>query len=173
MYLTGVHLIYESSLRAGPGWRESLYRHQGCFKASYCGRLGRQAAGHPWSALRVVKSCRKDCPTAEVLPKPKQQLCIQNGTRGHYLNYLKRWVRRGKKRRQSDWPANQMDRKVMDRQVIDRQVEDRQTGRNKADERWYPSRPCSVLNSGLWDTTTMTETHMRPHRNLCVTTPKT
>ena len=34
-------------------------------------------------------------------------------------------------------------------QVIDRQVEDRQTGRNKADERWYPSRPCSVLNSGL------------------------
>ena len=33
--------------------------------------------------------------------------------------------------------------------VIDRQIEDRQTGRNKADERWYPSRPCSVLNSGL------------------------
>jgi hypothetical protein len=28
--------------------------------------------------------------------------------------------------RQSDWLANQMDRKVMDRQVIDRQVEDRQ-----------------------------------------------
>src|SRR5579859_8158797 len=28
-------------------------------KASDCGRLGRQAAGHPWSALRVVKSCRK------------------------------------------------------------------------------------------------------------------
>jgi hypothetical protein len=37
----------------------------------------------------------------------------------------------------------------MDRQVIDRQTEDRQTGRNKADERWYPSRPCSVLSSGL------------------------
>jgi hypothetical protein len=34
-------------------------------------------------------------------------------------------------------------------QVIDRQVEDRQTGRNRADERWYPGRPCSVLNSGL------------------------
>jgi hypothetical protein len=45
--------------------------------ASDCGRLGRQAAGHPWSALRVAKSCRKDCPTAKVLPKPKQQLCIQ------------------------------------------------------------------------------------------------
>ena len=49
------------------------------------------------------------------------------------------------KRRQSDWLANQIDRKVMDRQVIDRQVEDRQAGRNKADERWYLSRPCSVL----------------------------
>jgi hypothetical protein len=32
------------------------------FRASDCGR---QAAGHPWSALRVVKSCRKDCPTAK------------------------------------------------------------------------------------------------------------
>jgi hypothetical protein len=31
-----------------------------------------RVAGHPWSALRVVKSCRKDCPTAEVLPRPKQ-----------------------------------------------------------------------------------------------------
>ena len=55
----------------------------------------------------------------------------------------------GKKmRRQSDWLANQIDRKV-DRQVIDRQIEDRQTGRDKADERWYLSRPCGVLNSGL------------------------
>ena len=36
-----------------------------------CGRLGRQAAGHPWSALRVVKNCRKDCPTAKVLLEAK------------------------------------------------------------------------------------------------------
>jgi hypothetical protein len=42
-----------------------------------------------------------------------------------------------------------IDRQVEDRQVEDRQVEDRQTGRNKADERWYLSKPCSVLNSGL------------------------
>src|SRR2546421_12703513 len=63
--------IYESSLRAGHGRRESLYRHQGCFKASDCGRLGRQAADHPWSALRVVKSCRKYCPTAAVLLEAK------------------------------------------------------------------------------------------------------
>jgi hypothetical protein len=32
VYLTGVYLIYESSLRAGPGWRESLYRNQGCLE---------------------------------------------------------------------------------------------------------------------------------------------
>jgi hypothetical protein len=54
---SSVAFFYESSLRAGPGWRESLYRHQGWFEASDCGRLGRQAVGHPWSALRVVKSC--------------------------------------------------------------------------------------------------------------------
>jgi hypothetical protein len=60
--------VYESSLRVGHGWRESLYRHQGCFKASDCGRLSRQAAGHSWSALRVVKSRRKGCLTAAVLP---------------------------------------------------------------------------------------------------------
>src|SRR5271154_4740725 len=128
-----MYLIYESSLRAGYWWRESLYRHQGCFEASDCGRLGRQAAGHPWSALRVVKSCRKDYPTASVLPKPKQQLCIQSGTRAHYLNYLPEVGEAGKR-----GAGNRIGY-----QVIDRQVEDRQTGRNKADERWY--RPDPIL----------------------------
>ena len=33
VYLIGVYLIYESSLRAGHGWRESLYRHPGWFKS--------------------------------------------------------------------------------------------------------------------------------------------
>jgi hypothetical protein len=51
--------------------RIPISTHQRCFEASDCGRLGLQAAGHPWSALRAVKSCRKDCPTASVLPKPK------------------------------------------------------------------------------------------------------
>jgi hypothetical protein len=32
VYLMGMYLIHESSLRAGHGWRESLYRHQGYFK---------------------------------------------------------------------------------------------------------------------------------------------
>jgi hypothetical protein len=139
VHLTGVHLIYESSLRAGPGWRESLYRHQGCLEAFDCGRLGRQAAGHPWSALRVVKSCRKTAQRPRSCSKPKQQLCIQNSTRAYYLNYLQRGrVRRGKEA-QAIGLASQSDG----------QKSDEQTGRNKADERWYPSRPCSVLNSGL------------------------
>jgi hypothetical protein len=30
-----------------------------------------RAAGHPWSAFRVVKSCRKDCPTVKVLLEAK------------------------------------------------------------------------------------------------------
>ena len=131
--------IRQAKWRAGHGWRESLYRHQGCFKASDCGRLGRQAAGHPWSALRVVKSCRKDCPTAEVLlgakaaaPHPKRyQSSLSKLSK-------RRWVRWGKEA-QTIGLASQSDG----------QKSDGQTGRNKADERWYPSRPCSVLNSGL------------------------
>src|SRR5436305_139423 len=95
--LIGVYLICESSLRAGPTWRGSLCLHQRYFEASDCGRLGRQAAGHPWSALRVVKSCRKTAQRPRCCSKPKQQLCIQNGTRAYYLNYLQRGrVRRGK-----------------------------------------------------------------------------
>jgi hypothetical protein len=62
-----------------------------------------------------------------------------SGTRAHYLNYLQEVGEAGKRS-----AGNRIGY-----QVIDRQVEDRQTGRSKADERWYPSRPCSVLNSGL------------------------
>src|SRR5271156_2146783 len=104
-----------------------------------CGRLGRRAAGHPWSALRVVKSCRKDCPTASVLPKPKQQLCIQR-----YQSSLSKLSTREVGEAGKRSAGNRIGY-----QGIDRQVEDRQTGRNKADERWYPSRPCSDLNTDL------------------------
>jgi hypothetical protein len=69
--LIGVCLIYESSLRAGPGWRESLYRHQGCFEASEL-----WATRPSWSALRVVKSCRKTAQRPRCCSKLKQQLCI-------------------------------------------------------------------------------------------------
>src|SRR5277367_5106797 len=83
---------------------------QGGLKLLDCGRLGRQAADHPWSALRVVKSCRKDCPTASVLLKPRQQLCIQNGTRAYYLNYLQRRRARRGKEAQAIGLASQSDR---------------------------------------------------------------
>ena len=65
-----------------------------------------------------------------MLPKPKQQLCIQNGTRAYYLNYLHEVGEAGKRS-----AGNRIGYQVIDRQVEDRQVEDRQTGRNKADER--------------------------------------
>jgi len=91
-------------------------------KASDCGRLGRQAAGYLWSALRVVKGCRSQ--SSSSAPKWYQSSLSKPSTRGG----------RGgeKKRRQSDWLLG-----------------DRQTDQNKADERWYPSRPCGVLNCGL------------------------
>ena len=103
-HISHVHLICKSSLRAGPTWRGSLCLHQRCFEASDCGRLGRQAAGHPWSALRVVKSCRKDCPTASVLLEAKAAALHPE----RYQSLLSKLSTRGgrggeKKRRQSDW----------------------------------------------------------------------
>ena len=88
-----------------------------------------------------------------LLPLLKQQLCIQNGTRAYYLSYLQRGrVMRGKEA-QAIGLASQSDGQKSDRQTGDRQREEerdsRQTGRDKADERWYLSRPCSVLTSGL------------------------
>jgi len=57
VYPTGVHLIYESSLRACLGGENPYIDTKDVLKLLNCGRLGRQAAGHPWSAFRVVKSC--------------------------------------------------------------------------------------------------------------------
>ena len=77
VHLTGVHLmgVHLMGLRVFLARRARVarvpVRDQGCLKLLNCGRLGRQAAGHPWSALRVVKSCRKDCPTASVLLEAK------------------------------------------------------------------------------------------------------
>src|SRR5271156_5268858 len=113
---------------------------QDSWKASDCGRLGRQAAGHPWSALRVVKSCRKDCPTASVLPKPKQQLCIQSDTRAHYLNYLLEAGEAGKRSAGNRIGYQVIDRQVEDRQVEDRQVEDRQVEDRQVEDRQVEDR---------------------------------
>ena len=116
-------LIYESSLRAGPGWRESLYRHQGCLKASDCGRLGRQAA---WSSLERAprgEKLPKDYPTASVLLEAKaaalhpewyQSLLSKLSTRGR--------VRRGKEA-QAIGLASQSDGQKSDGQTGDRQTD--------------------------------------------------
>jgi hypothetical protein len=73
-----------------------------------------------WSPLERAprgEKLPKDCLTASVLPKPKQQLCIQSGTRAYYLNYLQEVGEAGKRS-----AGNRIGY-----QVIDRQVEDRQT----------------------------------------------
>ena len=54
-----------------PHWTIPVSREFTSLPNAQDGRLGRQAATHPWSALRVVKSCRKDRLTAEVLLEAK------------------------------------------------------------------------------------------------------
>jgi hypothetical protein len=71
----------------------------------------------------MVKSCRKDCLTAKVLLEANAAALHPERYQSLLSKLSTKRVRRGKKRRQSDWLANQMDRKVMDRQMIDRQVE--------------------------------------------------
>ena len=75
----------------------------------------------------MVKSCRKDCLTASVLLEAKAAALHPERYQSSLSKLSTKEGGRGgeKKRRQSDWLANQIDRKVMDRQVIDRQVETR------------------------------------------------
>ena len=100
--------------------------------ASDCGRLGRQGAGHPWSMLRVVKSCRKDYPTAKMLleakaaalhPERYQSSLSELSTKGGR-------VRRGKEA-QAIRLASQSDRRKSDGQTGDRQAGRRQIDRSK------------------------------------------
>jgi hypothetical protein len=71
--------------------------------------------GHPWSALRVVKSCRKDCPTLGAAEAKAAALHPK-----WYQSFLStRGVGEAGKR---------SARNRIGYQVIDRQVEDRQTG---------------------------------------------
>ena len=94
-----------------------------------CGRLGRQAAGHPWSALRVVKSCRKDCPTASVLLEAKAAALHPERYQSSLSKLSKRGGLRRGKEAQAIGLASQSDRQKSDGQTGDR--EDRQTGRNR------------------------------------------
>jgi hypothetical protein len=99
----------------------------------------------------VVKSCRKDCPTTKVLLEAKAAALHPTRYQSSRSKLSKGEGWGGeKKRRQSDWLANQIDRKVMDRQVIDRQVEDRQTGRNRPMSTGAQADRADVLNSGFW-----------------------
>jgi hypothetical protein len=48
-------MIYESSSRAGHGWRESLYRHQGCLKLLIVG----ESAVRLLVTLEALSACEK------------------------------------------------------------------------------------------------------------------
>src|SRR5271155_2371532 len=147
VYLTGVHPICEPSSRAPHGGEDPCIDTEDVFKAS---ELWATRPSGCWSPLERAPRGEKlpkrlpngfgaaEAKAAALHPKWYQSSLSKLSTRGG----------RGgeKKRRQSDWLSG-----------------DRQTGRNKVDERWYPSRPCGVLNSGLLDITTMTETNMRQH----------
>src|SRR3954451_1234694 len=95
--------IYESSLRAGHGWRESLYRHPGWFK----GLLWATRPSGCWSPLERA-------PRGEKLPKrlPNSQGAAEAKAAAlhpeRYQSLLSKLSTRGgrggeKKRRQSDW----------------------------------------------------------------------
>jgi hypothetical protein len=73
----------------------------------------------------VVEKLPKDCPTAEVLLGAKAAALHPERYQSSLSKLsTKREGEAGKKHRQSDWLANQIDRKVMDRQT-DRQIETR------------------------------------------------
>ena len=59
------------------GGEYQKYRHQRWLNASDCGRLGRQAADHPRSVLRVAKAAEMAAQAAKVLLEAKQQLRFQ------------------------------------------------------------------------------------------------
>jgi hypothetical protein len=90
----------------------------------------------------VVEKLPKDCPTAEVLLEAKAAALHPERYQSSLSKLsIKREGEAGKEA-QAIGLASQSDGRKSDGQ-------DRQTGRNKTDERWYPSRPCGVLNSGL------------------------
>src|SRR3954454_24930873 len=86
------------------------------FEASDCGRLGRQAADHPWSALRVVKSCRKDCPTAKVPLEAKAAALHPERYQSSLSNYLQKREGEAGKKAQAIGLASQSDRQKSDGQ---------------------------------------------------------
>jgi hypothetical protein len=96
-----------------------------------CGRLGRQAADNPRSALCVVKSCRKRLLNSQGAAQAKAAALHPNGTRAHYLNYLQRGEGEAGKRS----VGNRISQPIRSiEKVIDRRVEDRIDRSKQADE---------------------------------------
>jgi hypothetical protein len=85
----------------------------------------------------------KDCPTAEVLLEAKAAALHPERYQSPPSKLSTKREGEAGKEAQAIGLASQSDGQKSDGQT------DRQTGRNKTDERWYPSRPCAVLNSGL------------------------
>ena len=91
----------------------------------------------------------KDCPTVEMLLEAKAAALHPERYQSSLSKLSTEREGEAGKEAQAIGLASQSDgQKVMDRQT-DRLKTDRQIGRSKTDERWYPSRPCSVLNSSL------------------------
>jgi hypothetical protein len=88
----------------------------------------------------VVKSCRKESPTAKMLLEAKVAALHPKQYQSSPSKLSKKGGLRRGKEAQGLGLANQSDG----------QKSGGQTDRPKqADERWYPSRPMTVLNSGL------------------------
>jgi hypothetical protein len=104
-----------------------------------------------WSPLERAprdKKLPKDCPTAEVLLEAKAAALYPERYQSSLSKLSTEREGEAGKETQAIGLASQSDGQKSDGQTDDRQT-DRQTGRNKANEHWYPSRPYSVLNSGL------------------------
>jgi hypothetical protein len=92
-----------------------------------CGRFGRQAADHPWSALRVVK-LPKDCLTAEVLLEAKVAALHPERYQSSLSKLSTKREGEAGKEAQAIGLVSQSDGRKSGGQTGDRQTGDRQTG---------------------------------------------
>ena len=87
------------------------------FEASDCGRLGRQAADHPWSALRVVKAAEKTTQRPRCCSKPKAAALHPERYQSSLSKLSKRGGSRRGKEAQAIGLASQSDRQTGERQT--------------------------------------------------------
>jgi hypothetical protein len=106
------------------GGENSYIDTKDILKLLNCGRLGRQAAGHPWSALRVVEKLPKDYPTASVLLEAKAAALHPERYQSSLSKLSTKREGEAGKEAQAIGLASQSDRQKSDGQT-DRQVETR------------------------------------------------